>query len=56
MTSNPRNLPISDDSTVSQRRDRVRQQLVNLGLRPREADARASIAQYHLSDFSEARA
>lgn len=37
--------------TVAARRDEIRQQLINLGLRPREAEARASIAQTHLSDF-----
>lgn len=37
--------------TVAERRERIRRELVALGLRPREAEARASIAQMRLSDF-----
>lgn len=33
------------------RREQLRNELVRLGLRPREAAARADIAQLHLSDY-----
>lgn len=41
----------SPDRAAEQHRNQIRQQLINVGLRPREAEARASIAQTHLSDF-----
>jgi hypothetical protein len=36
---------------VRTRREQLRDHLQRCGLRPREAEARASIAQTHISDF-----
>lgn len=42
----PRDKTVPDESQQD-----IRDQLVSMGLRPREADARVSIAQTHLADF-----